>query len=105
MSSGALLMTCLRSRRRELFILRFARRNEPDKGQDRCRRQVIADVSQSVPLRQPCRDVRGERGAENACEAVSRNTAPEKRNPTGAPSCGNIPYQARLPGGAFSTAS
>ena len=29
---------------------------------------------------------------------------PEKKNPTGAPSCGNIPYHARLPGGAFSIA-
>jgi len=35
----------------------------------------------------------------------ARNTPPDKMNPIGAPSCGNMPYQARLPGGAFSTAS
>ena len=44
------------------------------------------------------------------CSSVSivesrRKMPPEKRNPIGAPSCGNMPYQARLPGGAFSTAS
>ena len=47
---------------------------------------------------------------EKNCSSVShfdsiRKTPPEKKNPTGAPSCGNIPYHARLPGGAFSTAS
>ena len=35
----------------------------------------------------------------------ARNTPPEKKKPTGAPSCGNMPYHARLPGGAFSIAS
>src|SRR5256886_12960951 len=34
-----------------------------------------------------------------------RKIPPEKRKPIGAPSCGNMPYHARLPGGAFSTAS
>ena len=43
------------------------------------------------------------------CSSVSqrestRNTPPEKKNPIGAPSWGNMPYQARLPGGAFSMA-
>ena len=35
----------------------------------------------------------------------SRKMPPEKKKPTGAPSCGNMPYHARLPGGAFSIAS
>ena len=35
----------------------------------------------------------------------SRKMPVEHRNPIGAPSCGNMPYQARLPGGAFSVAS
>ncbi len=46
---------------------------------------------------------------EKNCSSVShrdsaRNTPPEKKNPIGAPSCGNIPYHARFPGGAFSIA-
>ena len=44
------------------------------------------------------------------CASVShresnRNTPPERKNPSGAPNCGNMPYQARFPGGAFSIAS
>ena len=44
------------------------------------------------------------------CSSVShresiRNVPPEKKKPSGAPSWGNMPYHARLPGGAFSTAS
>ena len=44
------------------------------------------------------------------CASVStllstRKIPPDRMNPTGAPSCGNIPYNARLAGGAFSTAS
>src|SRR3546814_4573895 len=35
----------------------------------------------------------------------NRNTPPEQMKPSGAPSWGNMPYQARLPGGAFSVAS
>ena len=35
----------------------------------------------------------------------NRKIPPEQRNPAGAPSCGNIPYHARFPGGAFSIAS
>ena len=35
----------------------------------------------------------------------SRKIPPEQKKPIGAPSCGNMPYQARLPGGAFSVAS
>jgi hypothetical protein len=35
----------------------------------------------------------------------STNTPVARKNPIGAPSCGNMPYQARLPGGAFSVAS
>ncbi|MNT75526.1 hypothetical protein D3C72_2144290 [compost metagenome] len=34
-----------------------------------------------------------------------QNTPEERNRPTGAPSCGNMPYQLRLPGGAFSVAS
>ena len=36
---------------------------------------------------------------------AARKMPPEKKKPTGAPSCGNMPYQARFPGGAFSIAS
>ncbi len=36
---------------------------------------------------------------------MSRKMPPEKKKPSGAPSCGNMPYHARLPGGAFSVAS
>src|SRR6185437_14451770 len=37
---------------------------------------------------------------------VSHRKVPdEHRKPTGAPNCGNIPYNAFLPGGAFSVAS
>ena len=41
------------------------------------------------------------------CASVSwfdstRKMPAEQMNPTGAPSCGNMPYQARRPGGAFS---
>ena len=35
----------------------------------------------------------------------NRKTLPENTNPIGAPSCGNMPYHARWPGGAFSVAS
>ena len=36
-------------------------------------------------------------------QAVSSKKMPvEQKNPMGAPNCGNMPYQARLPGGAFS---
>ncbi len=35
----------------------------------------------------------------------SRKTLPEQKKPIGAPSCGNMPYHARFPGGAFSIAS
>ncbi len=35
----------------------------------------------------------------------SRNEPAEKKKPIGAPSCGNMPYQFCLPGGAFSVAS
>jgi hypothetical protein len=35
----------------------------------------------------------------------SRKMPPDRKKPSGAPSCGNMPYQARLPGGAFSVAS
>jgi hypothetical protein len=35
----------------------------------------------------------------------ARNPPPANRNPRGAPSWGNMPYQARFLGGAFSTAS
>ncbi|MNG00469.1 hypothetical protein D3C84_834050 [compost metagenome] len=34
-----------------------------------------------------------------------KNVPPESNNPIGAPNCGNIPYQARLCGGAFSMAN
>ncbi len=36
---------------------------------------------------------------------ITRNTPVEHKNPSGAPSCGKLPYQACLPGGAFSVAS
>lgn len=44
------------------------------------------------------------------CSSVShslriKNNPPDRMNPIGAPSCGNIPYHARFPGGAFSIAS
>ncbi len=47
--------------------------------------------------------------AKNCASVVqcdsTRNTAPDVNSPTGAPSCGNIPYHARVFAVAFSTAS
>ncbi|MCY1555610.1 hypothetical protein D9M68_922870 [compost metagenome] len=37
--------------------------------------------------------------------ASTRKMVVAKKKPTGAPNCGNMPYQARLPSGAFSVAS
>ena len=39
------------------------------------------------------------------CTLSSTNSRFERMNPIGAPSCGKVPYRARLPGGAFSVAS
>ena len=36
---------------------------------------------------------------------ITRNTVLAMMKPIGAPSCGNVPYQARLPFGAFSVAT
>jgi hypothetical protein len=42
----------------------------------------------------------------SSSQCVSKTKIPvEQMNPIGAPSCGNIPNHARLPGGAFSVAS
>ncbi len=45
----------------------------------------------------------------NACSGIaalkSKNEPVAKIKPIGAPSCGNMPYHARLPSGAFSVAS
>ena len=43
--------------------------------------------------------------ASVSCADSRRKMPAEQTNPTGAPSCGNIPYHARRPGGAFSIAS
>jgi hypothetical protein len=43
--------------------------------------------------------------ASDRLPLISRNAPIEKNKPAGAPNCGNMPYQACLPLGAFSVAS
>ena len=38
-------------------------------------------------------------------QLIARKTALAMMKPSGAPSCGKVPYQARLPAGAFSVAT
>ena len=38
-------------------------------------------------------------------QLIARNTPFAMMKPSGAPTCGNVPYQARLPAGAFSVAT
>ena len=40
-----------------------------------------------------------------SCRLRITNSTFERMKPSGAPSCGKVPYSARLPGGAFSVAS
>ena len=45
------------------------------------------------------------KSASGNCVVKIKNAEPDKKNPIGAPNCGNIPYQARFPFGAFSVDS
>lgn len=43
--------------------------------------------------------------ASSSTAPMPRKVPVDNRNPSGPPSCGNMPYHTRLPGGAFSVAS
>ena len=43
--------------------------------------------------------------SEGSIAAITRNRPLAMMKPIGAPSCGKVPYQARLPAGAFSVAT
>ena len=52
-------------------------------------------------MRQP----HSRKSASGICVVSAKNTLPDKKKPIGPPSCGTLPYKARLFGGAFSVAS
>src|SRR5262245_2758294 len=59
----------------EVIVAGFARREQADEREHPGRRQIVADVLQSVAVAQPRRDVRRERCAEDARQVEGQRAA------------------------------